>query len=121
MGVLEVATGVGLLAFPSLVAVVLLGSSLEGAAASILGRVCGVALISLGIACLLVRDVAGARSSTGLTLAMCVYNAAVAALLTYGFFRLGLRGIALWPAILIHVVLLLCCALRLRTFSAGSA
>jgi hypothetical protein len=117
MGVVETATGLGLLAVPSLVASVLLGSSLEGAVGLIVGRVCGAALLALGIACLLARAEADFRSSTALIIAMLAYNTVATALLAYSLLGLRLIGIALWPAILIHAALAIWCIVCLRTDS----
>jgi hypothetical protein len=108
MGFVETATGLGLLASPPLIASLLLGASLEGAVGLLVARVCGAALLSLGIACFLARDEADDRPN-GLIIAMIVYNTLATALLAYSAFGLGLTGIALWPAIVVHAALVIWC------------
>ena len=100
---IESATGLALIIYPQAVAGLLLGADL-GMAGIAVGRVAGIALISLGLACWMSRK--GANEF-----------AALAAILTYNFFvtiylvSLGfvgeLVGILLWPAIAIHAVLTL--------------
>jgi len=109
MGLVETATGLGLLASPPLVASLLLGAKLEGAVASVVARVCGTALLSLGIACFLAREGPHISAATGLIIAMLVYNILVTGLLAYSVFGLGLMGIALWPAIAAHAALAIGC------------
>jgi hypothetical protein len=109
MGVVEVGAGLALLVAPSLVAEVLLGSPLVGAPGLIVARLCGAGLLSLGIACWLARGEAGTASTTGLVIAMLFYNTAAAAVLVYSLLGLGLMGVLLWPAIVIHVALGIWC------------
>lgn len=117
-GVVETATGLGLLAVPSLIASLLLGAPLEGAVGLVVGRVCGAALLSLGIACLLAHDESGPRASNGLIVAILVYDITVTALLAFSLVGLRLIGIALWPAILLHTGLAIWCIVCLRRKSA---
>ena len=114
MAVVEAGAGLALLAAPSFVAVLLLGSSLEGGVSLIVARICGSGLLSLGIACLLGRGDAGAPAA-GLITAMLVYNVITTALLAYAGFGLGLTGLLLWPAIVIHAALAIWCVVRLRS------
>ena len=91
----EIATGLALLIVPSLVGRLLLGSELAGVSA-VIGRVTGIALIALGVACW-----PGATALCG----MLTYNA-----LTTGYLAcLGVRGEwagpLLWPAVALHAVL----------------
>jgi hypothetical protein len=67
---IEAATGLGLIAVPSVVVRLLLGSPLETSAAVTLGRVAGAALLSLGVACWLARGDTQSRAATGLVAAM---------------------------------------------------
>jgi hypothetical protein len=91
----EAATGLALLVFPSPVGRLLLGSELSGLSAA-LGRVAGIALIALGIACW-----PGRTALCG----MLTYIALTTAFLAY----LGIRGEwvgpLLWPAVVVHAVL----------------
>ena len=112
--IIEVPTGLGLMAVPAVVVQLLLGSPLDTSAAAMLGRVAGVALLALGVACWLARDDTQSRSARGLVAAMLLYNFAVAALLAFGGFGLGLHGVALWPAMVIHAVMAVWCVACLR-------
>jgi hypothetical protein len=90
----EAATGLALLLAPSLVGQLLLGVELAGVAA-VVARVAGIALIGLGIACWPGPP----------RLGMLIYGAAVAAYLSYAGLFAGFAGVLLWPAVLLHVVL----------------
>ena len=92
--VAEAATGLALLIVPSLVGQLLLGEELTGVAVSV-GRVSGVALIALGIACWPGPPLVG----------MLTYSAAVTLYLAYLGFVAGLTGTFLWPAVALHAVL----------------
>ena len=100
--IIEAATGLALIAMPSIVVRLLLGSSVDTSAAVTLGRVAGVALLALGVACWLAQHDAHCCAARGLVTAMLLYNVAVAALLAYSGLGLGLHGIALWPAVVLH-------------------
>ena len=90
----EIATGVALLAVPSVVGQLLLGAELSGMAA-IVARVAGIALVALGIAC---------WPGTPM-IAMLAYSAAITVYLAC----VGLAGVAdgvlLWPAVVLHAIL----------------
>jgi hypothetical protein len=90
----EAATGVALLIVPSLVGRLLLGEELTGIAIPV-ARVAGLALIALGVACWPGTPLVG----------MLTYNAAVTLYLAYVGFADGLRGILLWPAVVLHMIL----------------
>jgi hypothetical protein len=100
--VIECAAGLLIVALPSPVATLLLGSSLDAPAALTLARVAGVALLALGVACWLARHDGQSRAARGLAGAMVLYNAGVAIILAYGGVVLGLSGIGLWPTVLLH-------------------
>ena len=102
-----------LIIVPSLVGRLLLGAELSGVAA-VVGRVAGIALFALGIACWLAREDTQSRSARGLVAAILLYNFAVAALLAFGGFGLGLHGVALWPAVVLHAVMAMWCVACLR-------
>jgi hypothetical protein len=90
----EAVTGLALLIVPSLVAQLLLGEPLAGVAIAV-ARVCGIALIALGIACWPGPPLAG----------MLTYSGAVTLYLAYLGFAGGLGGVLLWPAVALHAVL----------------
>ena len=99
--VAEAATGLGLVAVPSVVVGLLLGAELEGVAI-VLSRVAVIALISLAIACWPDGDTERAgRSYFG----MLLYNALVALLLLSVGISEEASGPLLWPVALLHGVL----------------
>ena len=106
---IEVPTGLGLIFLPVVVVQLLLGSPLETSAATILGRVAGVAVFALGLACWLARNDTQNRAARGLVVAMLLYNAAVAGLLVYTRLYPGLHGIAIWPVVVIHAIMAIWC------------
>jgi len=111
----ETATGLALLGLPSLVDSLLLGGSLDTPAALVVARVTGAALLALGIACWLARNDEKSRAAAGLVTAMLLYNVAAVAVLVYASIVLGLAGIGLWPAVVLHVALAVWCIACLRT------
>src|SRR5438093_9775946 len=112
--IIEAATGLGLMAVPSVVARLLLGSPLDTSAAVMLGRIAGAALLALGVACWLVRDDTQSRAARGLVVAMLIYNIAATAVLAFAGIALGLHGVALWPAVVLHAAMGAWCVACLR-------
>jgi hypothetical protein len=100
--VLEAATGLLLLAIPSMLVELLLGAAPSTPAGVTVSRVAGVALLALGVACWLVRDDAPGRAAKKLVAAMLLYNGGVAAILVLAWTNLGLSGIAFWPVVVAH-------------------
>jgi hypothetical protein len=90
----EAVTGLALLIVPSLVGQLLLGEKLSGIAIPI-GRVAGMALIALGIACWPGPPLFG----------MLTYGTLVAVYLAHLGFAGGLAGVLLWPAVALHFIL----------------
>jgi hypothetical protein len=111
---IEAATGLALMVVPSVVVRLLLGSPLDTSAAVMLGRVAGVALFALGVACWLARDDAQSRAARGLVAAMLLYNVATVAVLAFAGIGFGLHGVALWPAVVLHAVMAVWCIACLR-------
>jgi len=103
--IIETATGLGLMAVPSVVVRLLLGSPLDTSAAVMLGRVAGAALLALGVACWLARDDTQSRATRGLVVAMLMYNIPATAVLAFAGIGLGLHGVVLWPAVVLHAVM----------------
>jgi len=114
---IEAATGLALIAAPSVVVQLLLGSPLGTSAALTLGRVAGSALLALGIACWLARDDTQSRATRGLVSAMALYNLATVAVLSFAGVGFGLHGAALWPAVILHAMMSVWCIARLRRSS----
>ena len=112
--IIEVATGLGLVGVPSVVVRLLLGSALDTSAAVTLGRVAGSALLALGLACWLARHDSQSRAARGLVSAMLLYNLATAALLTFADIGIGLHGVGLWPAVVVHAVMTIWCVVDLQ-------
>jgi len=111
--VLEAGVGLALVALPSQLATILLGSSLDSAVALTIARVAGVALCALGLACWLARHDGGSHAARGLVTALVLYNAAASMILLYAGVALGLSSVALWPTVLIHAAMAAWCVTRL--------
>jgi hypothetical protein len=112
-GIVEVPTGLGLIGIPSVVVHLLLNAEISGATIP-LGRVAGAALLALGVACWLASHDAQSCAARGLVTAMLLYNVAAVAVLAYAGLSLGLNGIALWPAVVLHAVMAVWCVACLR-------
>jgi hypothetical protein len=99
---LEVATGVALIADPGFVSRLLLGAGLSGGGIAV-GRVAGLGLLSLGLACWPSRDDPTAQA----TWALFTYN--LLAALYLGYLRVGGGFVSylLWPAFALHALLTL--------------
>ena len=115
--IIETATGLGLMAVPSVVVRLLLDSALDTSAAVMLGRVAGAALLALGVACWLARDDTQSRATRGLVVAMLMYNIPATAVLAFAGIGLGLHGVALWPAVVLHAAMGAWCGACLRRSS----
>ena len=118
---IEGGTGLVLVAFPSLVATLLLGSPLDAPGALTVARVAGVALLAVVVACWLARHDGHGRAARGVVGAMALYNAGVLAVLGHACLVLGLSGIALWPAVLVHAVMAAWCLKSLDRSTAKPA
>src|SRR5258707_9658745 len=111
--IIEAATGLGLIALPAIVVRLLLGAEISGASIP-LGRVAGAALLALGVACWLARDDSQSRTARGLVVAMLMYNIPATAILAFAGIGLGLHGVALWPAVVLHAAMAAWCVACLR-------
>ena len=111
--IIEAATGLGLIAVPAIVVRLLLGAEISGASTP-LGRVAGAALLALGVACWLARDDTQSRSARGLVVATLMYNIVATAVLAFAGIGLGLHGVALWPAVVLHAAMAIWCIVCLR-------
>jgi hypothetical protein len=114
-GVLEAATGLALLAAPSVLVELLLGTAPGTPSGVTVSRVAGVALLALGVACWLSREDASGGVTKGLIAAMLLYNLGVVAILVLAWTSLSLSGIAFWPVVLAHIGLAGWCVACLST------
>ena len=114
--IIEAATGLALIAVPAIVVWLLLGAEIFGASMP-LGRVAGAALLALGVACWLARDDRQSRAARGLVVAMLIYNIVATAVLAFAGIGLGLHGVVLWPAVVLHAAMGAWCGACLRRSS----
>ena len=114
IALLEVPTGLALLATPSLVVSVLLGTVLDPLSGMVVARVAGAAVLSLGLVAWLARNDRRSHAAGGLIQGLLFYNAAVAAILIHAHLALGAPGVGLWPAVIVHIVMAGWCILRMR-------
>ena len=112
--VLEAATGLGILALPSVGSSLILGARLDSIATLVFARVAGVALLALGVACWLARHDEGSRAARGVVGGMALYNVGVMALLAHAALVWGASGIALWPLVVGHAVMAYWCIVSLK-------
>jgi len=96
----EVATGLALLAYPSIVVRLLLGAEIVGVG-DVVSRFGGIGLIGLGVACW------PNGSARQVLHGMLTYGTLAALYLTYiGVSGQG-GGVLLWPAVVVHVILII--------------
>ena len=105
MAAIEMVTGLALIVSPPMLAWLLLGSLLDAPAAILIARIGGLALLSLGTACWFASRDENSPSAAGVMAAMVLYNCGATILLAYAGIGLGLSGLGLWPAVLVHTVL----------------
>ena len=111
--VIEAGAGLALLGVPSITASLLVGAPLEAPAAITLARVGGAAILTLAIACWLLRRDAHGLASRGLVAPMTFYNISVAAVLAWASLD-GIYGVLLWPAVAFHGAMGAWCISNLR-------
>ena len=97
----EAVTGLLLIVVPHLLAKLLLGVEVT-AVAVVIGRVAGIALLSLGVGCWFGRQ----EATGGWALpAMLLYNVLVTLYLALVGLGTEFVGVLLWPAVVVHAVL----------------
>jgi hypothetical protein len=92
---------------------VLLGTTLDTSTGMVVARVAGAALLSLGLICWTARNDPRSHATRGLIQALVLYNAAAAAVFIHANFVLGLSGIGLWLAAIVHIAMTGWCAFRI--------
>lgn len=111
----EMATGLSLLAIPSIPLWLLIGAEQTATETIFVARVAGAALLAIGAGCWLGRSDQNGPAQRGLIAGMLIYSTVVAGLLVYARLVLNLVGIVLWPAAAVHVVLSIACVFCLRS------
>jgi len=111
--IIETATGLGLIAVPAIVVRLLLNAEITGASIT-LGRVAGVALLALGVACWLASYDEQSCAARGIVTAMVFYNVGAVIILGAAGIRSQSVGIALWPAVGLHAAMEVWCIACLR-------
>ena len=102
--IVEVATGLALLIDPRMVVALLVGPNAPVEEIP-MGRLPGIAILALGLACWPSRQ--HTESSSPPLRAMLVYNVLIALFLVY-LFKVGhLGGLLLWPGVVLHAVVAL--------------
>jgi len=109
---IETAAGLGLILMPSVVVRLLLGSELLGAGIS-LGRLTGVALLTLGIVCWLASSDTQSCAARGIVTAMTLYHIGAVLILACAGLQLPAVGIGLWPAVILHAAMAVWCVTTL--------
>jgi hypothetical protein len=117
--IIEIPTGLALLVAVSKVTQLLLGAGVSGAGAFV-GRFCGVALLSLGVACWLTRDVQG-LAARGAAAGMLVYDLGAVAVMGSTVILSQPTGLGLWPVLIVHGAMALWCIAVLSRDRSSSA
>jgi hypothetical protein len=108
---IEARTGLLLLVLPSVPIALLLGVEHSAPETILVARVTGAALLAFGVASWFAPNDQDRRARLGLLTAILIYDLAAAALLAYAGLVLSMAGLVLWPAVVIHAALAICCVL----------
>jgi hypothetical protein len=106
--------GLLLLVWPPIPLALLLGVDHASPEVSFFARIAGAALLALGVACWLGRSVEHSAAQQGLLSGILIYDVAAAVILGYTGLFMSLAGIALWPAVVLHVALAVWCIVCLQ-------
>jgi quinol-cytochrome oxidoreductase complex cytochrome b subunit len=107
--IFEILTGLALLASPSRAGVSLTRAPLDSAAGVIVARVAGAALLAIGVACWLARDVGHSPAGRALIGGLLTYNVIAAAVLGFAGMASAANGPAVWPGAAAHLFLAVFC------------
>jgi hypothetical protein len=102
--VVEILAGLGLILVPDATMQFLFGGRPEGVG-MMMGRVAGVALLALGVACWGARGDSGGEARVGTVRAITLYNAGAGALLVLFAVTGQAGGLGVWSAALLHLAL----------------
>jgi hypothetical protein len=108
-GLGEGGTGLLLLGSPSVLLRLLLGVDQASPEESVVARIAGAALLTIGVACWMGRNDHTGHAQNGLMLGILIYDLAAAGILGHAGWFLGLVGTALWPAVGLHIALAVTC------------
>jgi hypothetical protein len=111
--VLEAGAGVALIALPSATATLLIGAPLTEPVALSVARVGGTGLLALAVACWCARADGRSRAASGLVAAMLLYNLGTTVILGTAGLQSASAGVALWPAVVVHIAMAAWCIVRL--------
>ena len=108
MALLEVGAGLAMLLVPAMALSMAFHTSLDSPGGLVAARVAGGSIVSLSIACWLLRNENG-NAAINIIQAMLFYNAAAATVLIYAGLVLKLQSDLLWLAMFIHQALAIWC------------
>jgi hypothetical protein len=111
--VIETGTGLALIAFPSVLARILLGSALNAPVALTIARIAGVAIFALAVGCWLSRNDSQSGAARSLVTALLIYNLGVSVILVYAGLGSGLSCLGLWTVVIAHTFLCAWCVVKL--------
>jgi len=98
----ELLAGLALIVVPALAVSFVIGQPLSEPDGVVLGRIAGVVLLALGIACWLARNESQNRAAISLIWVLLFYDVSVVLTLLFVHVRIALGGIGLWPAVALH-------------------
>lgn len=107
--IFEFVVGIGLMVMPAAVTPLLLGYTIQEPAVIIICGVTGAALMTIALACWLLRN--GGTQAKLMVWVMLCYNLLAGLVLVYGALGLKLSGMGMWPAIIAHIGLAAWCVL----------
>jgi hypothetical protein len=117
---LEAPTGLALIIEPAFVVRLLLRAEISGAAFP-LGRIAGLAVLGLGVACWLASYNPESCAARGVVSAMVIYNLGTTLVLGGAGVHSPPGGIALWPVVILHAALGIWCVASLLSRKAQTA
>jgi hypothetical protein len=112
---LEVGTAIPLFFVPAVPLALLLGLGEAAPETLLISRVTGAALLAVGVTSWFARKGEPSDAQYGVLIGILIYDAAAAALLAYAGLGMGLVGVTLWPAVVIHAALAVWSYLSLRS------